>query len=108
MLVVYFANRRREEGMERLKAVHDAARTRFRPVVMTSIATLFGALPLALATGPGAESRTVIGITVMAGVAGATVITLLVVPGLYALVSRWAGVPGATNAEVDRQLKQVR
>jgi len=108
ILVVDFANRRREEGMERLKAVHDAARTRFRPVVMTSIATLFGALPLALATGPGAESRTVIGITVMAGVAGATVITLLVVPGLYALVSRWAGVPGATNAEVDRQLKQVR
>ncbi|PJK31375.1 efflux RND transporter permease subunit [Minwuia thermotolerans] len=106
ILVVDFANRRRKDGDDLETATLDAARTRFRPVVMTSIATLFGALPLALATGPGAESRSVIGITVMAGVAGATLITLLIVPGLYRLIAPWSGAPGATSRRVDRELAE--
>ncbi len=104
ILVVDFADRRRVEGMERGEAALAAARARFRPVAMTSIATLFGALPLALATGPGAESRSAIGATVMAGVAGATVISLLVTPGLYRIAARYSAPPGATSRAVDRQL----
>mgnify|MGYP006278174579 CR=1 FL=1 len=104
ILVVDFANRRRAEGLSLAEATAAGAEARFRPVVMTSIATLLGALPLALATGPGAESRGVIGVTVMAGVAGATLITLFVVPGLYRLISAVLSPPGARSARVDEEL----
>ena len=104
ILVVDFANQRRAGGMDREEAALAAARSRFRPVVMTSIATLFGALPLALAVGPGAESRAAIGVTVMAGVAGATLITLLVTPGLYRIAACVTDPPGRTSREVDRQI----
>jgi len=73
---------------------------------MTSIATLFGALPLALSTGPGAETRSVMGVTVLAGVAGATLITLFIVPGLYRLFGRVGGTPGAISRAVDEELRQ--
>jgi len=106
ILVVDFANRRRAGGEALVEAVTGAARTRFRPVLMTSIATLFGALPLALSTGPGAETRSVMGVTVLAGVAGATLITLFIVPGLYRLFGRVGGTPGAISRAVDEELRQ--
>jgi multidrug efflux pump len=105
ILVVDFAGRRRAEGMADRDATREAARSRFRPILMTSIATLFGALPLALAGGPGAESRSVIGVTVMAGVTGATLITLFVVPALYRLTAYLTAAPGTTSRDVDRQLE---
>ncbi len=107
ILVVDFAGRRRAEGMDPRAATEAAAEARFRPIVMTSVATLFGALPLALATGPGAESRSVIGVTVMAGVVGATLITLFVVPALYRLATRFTAAPGATSRAVDRELDET-
>ncbi len=106
ILVVDFANRRRAEGMELAEATVAGAEARFRPVMMTSVATLLGAVPLALATGPGAESRSVIGVAVLAGVAGATLITLFIVPGLYRLVSSIVPPPRSRSAAVDEQLRE--
>jgi len=107
ILLVDFANQKRAEGAEVTEAISKAAKVRFRPVVMTSIATLFGAIPLALASGPGAESRSVIGITIIAGVIGATFITFFIVPGLYALLGQLASAPGTNSKRVDEQLANV-
>jgi len=103
ILVIDFANQRRAAGIERRQAIVEAARARFRPVLMTSIATFTGALPLALAVGPGSESRMVIGTVVMAGIVGATAITLLLVPGLYAVAARVGGVPGAPTRRLESE-----
>ncbi|GGK23384.1 efflux RND transporter permease subunit [Salinarimonas ramus] len=107
ILVVDFANSRRAEGAGVRDAALEAARTRFRPVLMTSIATAFGAVPLALATGAGAEARGTIGIVILVGIAVATAITLLVVPGLYVLLGRIAKVPGRRQKRVAEELQQV-
>lgn len=106
ILLVDFANARRSEGMEVAEAITKAARTRFRPILMTSIATAFGAVPLALASGAGAEARGIIGLVILVGVTGATAITLLVVPGLYALLAKIAGEPGARARALDEALAQ--
>jgi multidrug efflux pump len=104
VLVVDFANQRRQEGRELKEAVVEAARTRFRPVLMTSISTFFGGLPLLLATGAGSEARSVIGLVIMTGVLVATLITLLIVPGLYTLLARFTGIPGHRSRKVDEAL----
>jgi multidrug efflux pump len=106
ILVVDFANARRREGMDLDEAVKLAARTRFRPVIMTSVATFFGAVPLALATGPGEASRSVLGLSIMGGIIGATAVTLLLTPGLYRLVAGRAATPGKTEAAVDAALRE--
>jgi multidrug efflux pump len=103
ILVIDFANQRRAAGIERRQAIVEAARARFRPVLMTSIATFSGAVPLALAVGPGSESRMVIGTVVMAGIVGATLITLLLVPGLYAVAARLGGVPGKATERLEAE-----
>ncbi len=104
ILIVDFANRRRREGVEVEQATVEAAKLRFRPIVMTSISTLFGALPLALASGPGAEARSTMGLVIAVGVVGATLITLLVVPGVYRLLARVGSVPGRRQRQVEEQL----
>lgn len=104
VLLVDFANRRRRAGVELVAATAEAARLRFRPIVMTSISTVFGAVPLALATGPGAEARTTMGLVIIAGVIGATLITLFIVPGLYALLACIGAEPGRTERQVEEQL----
>lgn len=107
ILVIDFANQRRRAGDDVDKATVTAARTRFRPVVMTSIATLFGGLPLALAVGPGAEARSIMGVVIIAGVISATLVTLLVVPGLYRLAAYIGGVPGKREGRVDSELERL-
>ncbi len=107
ILVVDFANVRRAQGDDIETAVTAAAETRFRPILMTSIATGFGAVPLALAMGPGAEARSVIGAVMIAGVLVSTLITLFVVPGLYRLAARFAGIPGAVAERYRRQKERV-
>ncbi len=107
ILIVDFANRRRAEGEEPENAVVEAARTRFRPILMTSIATLFGALPLAFATGPGSEARQVIGVAVLAGVIGATLITLVLVPGFYRLAAGIGSVPGDRDQRLQDQRREA-
>ncbi|MBM3489962.1 MAG: efflux RND transporter permease subunit [Alphaproteobacteria bacterium] len=89
ILVVEFANQLRDQGLGIREAVLDAAVIRLRPILMTSISTAVGALPLALATGAGAESRSAIGYVVIGGVIVSTVMTGFVIPTLYLLLARF-------------------
>jgi hydrophobic/amphiphilic exporter-1 (mainly G- bacteria), HAE1 family len=77
------------EGKSILDAAIDAARLRFRPIIMTSVAFIFGVLPLVLATGAGASSRKSIGITVFSGMIASTCLAVLFVPSLFVIVQRF-------------------
>jgi multidrug efflux pump len=87
ILIVEFANQLQASGRARVAAVREAALTRLRPVLMTSAATVFGHLPLVLATGPGAAARNSIGIVLVTGMTVGTVFTLFVVPVFYSLIA---------------------
>ena len=87
ILIVEFANQLREKGKDKLEAVIEASALRLRPILMTSLATVLGALPLATAIGPGAESRQPIGWVVVGGVLAGTFLTLFVIPTFYTLLS---------------------
>ena len=87
ILIVEFANQRKEQGKNVLEAVTEAAQSRFRPILMTSLSTILGILPIALALGAGSESRVSMGIAVIGGMAFATVLTLYVIPAIYSYVS---------------------
>ena len=87
ILIVEFANQRRDSGLTVQQAILDAAATRMRPILMTSIATIAGAMPLMLATGAGAGSRTTIGVVVVFGVALSTLLSLFVVPAFYLILA---------------------
>ncbi|MEM9552859.1 MAG: efflux RND transporter permease subunit [Acidobacteriota bacterium] len=94
ILIVEFANQRRERGDGRLDAVRNAALARFRPVLMTSLSTILGILPIALALGAGAESRKSMGIAVIGGLVVGSLLTLYVVPAMYTyLASRTVRKP---------------
>ena len=88
ILIVEFANTLQEQGKPKMQALREAALTRLRPVLMTSVATVFGHLPLVFVTGPGAAARNSIGIVLVAGMVIGTVFTLFVVPAFYALIAR--------------------
>jgi len=87
ILIVEFANQRKDAGLDVLDAIREGASARFRPVLMTSISTALGILPLALALGSGAESRMPMGIAVIGGLAIGTLLTLFVVPAMYSYLS---------------------
>ncbi len=88
ILIVEFANQRKEQGLRKMDAVVDAAVQRFRPILMTTLATALGALPIALGLGAAAKSRVPMGITIIGGLIFALVLTLYVVPALYSFLSR--------------------
>ncbi len=96
ILIVEFANRRRDEGMSVKDAIIDASLTRFRPVMMTALSTLFGALPLVLGSGAGAESRAALGWVVFGGLGFATLFTLFLTPVTFLTLARLAK-PRATE-----------
>lgn len=87
ILIVEFANQQRERGMNQLDAVLDAAVSRFRPILMTSLSTIFGILPIALSLGGAGSSRQSLGIAVVGGLFVSGLLTLFVVPAVYALFS---------------------
>ena len=93
ILIVEFANQRRDEGLSIRDAILDAAATRLRPILMTSVATIFGALPLVLAHGAGSASRRAIGVVVVFGVLLSTLLSLFVIPAFYMLVARFTHSP---------------
>ncbi len=87
ILIVEFANQRQENGLDKLEAIQGAAVQRLRPILMTSISTMLGLLPLALATGEGANGRIAMGVAVIGGLLISTLLTLFVVPAMYMFIS---------------------
>ncbi|MBP9511297.1 MAG: efflux RND transporter permease subunit [Bacteroidales bacterium] len=87
ILIVEFANQRKMAGMSKSEAIRYAAAARFRPILMTSLSTILGILPLALGLGEGAQSRVAMGIAVVGGLTISTFLTLYVVPGIYQIIS---------------------
>jgi multidrug efflux pump len=87
ILIVEFANQLQRRGMTKMNAIRQAAVMRLRPILMTTIATIFGALPIAAALGAGAKSRQGMGIVVMGGLLIALVFTLFVIPAMYSYLS---------------------
>ncbi|GHV64054.1 acriflavin resistance protein [Bacteroidia bacterium] len=87
ILIVEFANQRKLAGESKVEAVKNSAVARFRPILMTSLATILGIVPMAVATGAGAESRSAMGIAVVGGMSFATFLSLYVVPAIYSYLS---------------------
>ncbi len=87
ILIVEFANQRQRQGLSIMDAIMDASTSRFRPILMTSISTVLGILPIALALGAGAESRTSMGIAVIGGLIIGSLLTLYVIPAMYSFIS---------------------
>jgi multidrug efflux pump len=105
ILIVEFANQLRDKGYEVRDAILEGAILRFRPVLMTTISTVFGAVPLVLATGAGAESRASIGIVILGGLVFATTLTLFIIPVLYNLLARFAKSTNAVALELEKQAR---
>ena len=102
ILIVEFANQLRDQGQEVATAILQAASVRLRPIVMTSVATVVGALPLVFAHGAGAQSRFTIGVVILFGVSLSTVLSLFVVPVFYAAIARYTRSPQALEREIAR------
>jgi len=102
ILIVEFANQLRDEGRSIRDAVIEAASLRLRPIIMTSIATAFGSLPLILWAGAGAGSRKTIGVVIFAGAMFATLLTLFVVPVFYNLLGRFTKSPHWTQRMIEK------
>ena len=103
ILIVEFANQLRDEGHDIRSAVLEASVARLRPILMTSIATVFGAVPLADANGAGAESREAIGWVIIGGVSFSTLLTIFVIPALYLLLARFTKPIGAIASRLAQQ-----
>jgi multidrug efflux pump len=86
ILIVEFANQRKQEGRTKLEAVIESAEARFRPIIMTTLATTLGILPIAL--GFGAGSRVSLGISVVGGLLFSTFLTLFIVPAIYSYIAK--------------------
>ncbi len=106
ILIVEFANQLRDRGEDFLDALIHAARVRLRPILMTSITTAAGSLPLILSSGPGAETRQVIGVVVITGVVSATLFTLFIVPLMYELIAARTGSPNDVARSLERLTEQ--
>ena len=87
ILIVEFANQKREQGMSKLEAVTQAAQQRLRPILMTSLATSLGALPIALSLGAASTSRRPLGIVIVGGIIFSLILTLLVIPAVYTYIA---------------------
>jgi multidrug efflux pump len=102
ILIVEFSNQLRRRGRSVMDAVIEAAKIRLRPILMTSFATIFGVLPIAIGFGAGAESRRPLGLAVVGGMFFSTFLTLVLVPVLYTLLARFTETSTATEAQQDK------
>lgn len=107
ILLVEFANQLQARGMGLKEAAIEAARLRLRPILMTAISTVLGAIPLVLATGAGAEGRRAIGLVIVGGMTFATALTLFLIPALYALLGGLARPHGAVERRMLAQLEET-
>lgn len=102
ILIVEFANQLRDEGRSIRDAILEASDLRVRPILMTSVATVAGSIPLIIGHGAGAESRMTIGTVIFFGLTTATLLTLFVVPAFYDLLARFTKSPEATAREIEQ------
>jgi multidrug efflux pump len=95
-----------QQGYDKIAAVSEASRTRLRPVLMTTIATVAGHLPLVFVTGAGAKARNSIGLVLVGGMTIGTIFTLFIVPSLYVLIAKThnEGREGEVNADLETEL----
>jgi multidrug efflux pump len=107
ILIVEFSNQLRDKGVEFFEAIKTAAQQRLRPIIMTSVATIAGSVPLILASGAGAESRFPIGVVIFAGVLVSTIFTLFVVPTFYVMLARGTKSPESTGRKLDAELDSL-
>lgn len=107
ILIVEFANQLRRQGMTKMNAIRQASVMRLRPILMTTIATIFGALPIAAALGAGAKSRQGMGIVVMGGLLIALVFTLFVIPAMYSYLSRAKKVKEEVEVVQQKEMAEV-
>ncbi|HZW18962.1 MAG TPA: efflux RND transporter permease subunit [Luteimonas sp.] len=107
ILIVEFANQLRDEGRSVGQAIVESSVVRLRPILMTSIATAVGAVPLVVAGGPGSASRATIGVVVIFGVAFSTLLSLFVIPAFYALLAPYTRSPDAVGQELEVLEKQT-
>jgi multidrug efflux pump len=106
ILIVEFSNQLRQQGRTVMEAVIEASSMRLRPILMTTGAMVLGAVPLALASGAGAESRQQIGWVIVGGMSLGTLLTIFVVPTVYTLFAR-KGTPGEITTPADDDLKHA-
>ena len=99
MMVDFALEAQRNQGMSPREAIHRAAMLRFRPILMTTLAALFGALPLMLASGSGAELRQPLGVVMVGGLLVSQVLTLFTTPVVYLFFDRLSGKPAVQPAE---------
>ncbi|MFZ2404281.1 MAG: efflux RND transporter permease subunit, partial [Methylobacter sp.] len=101
ILIVEFANKKRELGLTKFQAVIEASTQRLRPILMTSLATSLGALPIALSLGDAASSRVPLGIVIVGGILFSLILTLFVIPSVYTFVSG----KRKSREEIDNQFR---
>ena len=106
ILIVEFANQLRDQGRSVAEAILEGATVRFRPVLMTGVSTIVGAIPLVIASGAGAESRMTIGIVILGGLLFATVLTLFIIPILYKWLAPYTHSADAVNQALQKQLSK--
>jgi multidrug efflux pump len=104
ILIVEFVNQLREQGYAFRDAIVEASTIRFRPILMTSITTIAGSVPLIMASGAGAETRQAIGVVIFSGVLAATLFTLFVVPVAYDLLARRTRARDATTRRLESEI----
>lgn len=107
ILIVEFVNQLRDQGVPFHDAVLQGAQIRLRPIVMTGITTLAGAVPLVISAGAGAETRYAIGVVILSGVAAATFFTLFIVPVAYDLLARHSRSPGAVHQQLEKEQRAL-
>lgn len=103
ILIVEFANQLRDQGEALREALLKACQLRLRPILMTAISTVFGAIPLALASGAGAENRTTLGVVIFFGVSAATLLTLYILPAVYLILGRFTGSAGDRSRSIEAE-----
>ena len=106
IVLVDTINRLRDGGMERSEAIREGAALRLRPILITTLTTVLGLAPLAVGYGEGAEVQQPLALTIIAGLSSSTLLTLVVIPVVYALLTRW--LEGRDRAEVAQERRATR
>ena len=104
ILIVEFANQLRDQGKDLEKSILESANLRLRPILMTSLSTIIGVLPLMISSGPGEASRLTVGITIFAGMLFSTFFTLYIIPTMYLLIGKNTKSINFIEKELDKQL----